>query len=641
MKKKSMLVYAIFVVMLIPALVQPGAATVAQPNREDAVYGTGYWHQAWHMRPLDSNPAYGIAYMYEPLFGWNEITQEVVPVLGTEFSWKSGGTGVTIELNPDAKWSDGSAVDADDVVATYKFATNTSAYKGDMTDRIDAITKIDADTVEIDLKAGYEYSSLLKVWITGMIPILPEHVWTPINASNAGNLDNFSNFWFGSDVAENQKVLSGPYEPYYRDADGTVEIYQYREDWWGANKIHLDVPGYSGVPEAKFIGKREYGSNLGQDTALLTDQVDYHSGYYHQITNGLLQNENVNTIYGRSTDNFYMPTGSVISMAFNHNNFPFNKLEFRKAIAYGINYDDLIYNTASGYLKRARQGFLDNRSLAQVDLYDHAIQEAYGIDYNFTTAVGYLEEIAYAKDGAWYSYDATGEPGVNATTDDDDSEVAGVNVKFGDWRIDVPQGWSDVIQAVVYWTGYFGALNITTIKDEIAYGVWTENVGNGNFDIILNTVGPALVNNPFQFLQGYRGTHQFNANVTYWENSTFNDLFEQLETTENDEAAQKLIASQMQEILAKEIPEIPTTNNGFWYAFNDKYWEGWITEDNLYNQPTTVFTVHNMAMKQRLMLGLSATGATERRIPWTGFSLSLSLALFASVVIVKMRSKKE
>ena len=108
-----------------------------------------------------------------------------------DYTWKTGGTGVTITLNPDAMWSDGEAVDADDVICSYELAMAATAYKVDMGKRIDSIVKVDAHTVEINLKTGYEYSSLLKVWLTGMIPIVPEHIWTYINSTVAGDIDTF------------------------------------------------------------------------------------------------------------------------------------------------------------------------------------------------------------------------------------------------------------------------------------------------------------------------------------------------------------------------------------------------------------------------------------------------------------------
>ena len=160
----------------------------------------------------------------------------------------------------------------------------------------------------------------------------------------------------------------------------------------------------------------------------------------------------------------------------------------------------------------------------------------------------------------------------------------------------------------------------------------------------MHCCGPHLVNPPILIFNGQRGTHQWNSNVSNWYNPEFNTLYESFETLEPGSTEQLEAASRMQELLASEMPSIPTHANGFWYTFSTEYWEGWVSEENAYNQVCTAYTVNWAAVKQRQILALYPAGAPPAPlIPWTGliFSIGLSLILAPVIVGLKLRSKKK
>ena len=53
----------------------------------------------------------------------NQLTGELEPPLGTKYEWTDDLT-LKIELNKDAKWSDGKPFTSDDVVYTYHLGKN-------------------------------------------------------------------------------------------------------------------------------------------------------------------------------------------------------------------------------------------------------------------------------------------------------------------------------------------------------------------------------------------------------------------------------------------------------------------------------------------------------------------------------------
>ena len=128
-------------------------------------------------------------------------------------------------------------------------------------------------------------------------------------------------------------------------------------------------PTYANSP--KYVEKREFTTNVAQDTAILTNSVDLHSGNYEDVWTALQYNDLINTYFKRDyASSFYMALGSVITLVPNQLRFPFNETWIREAMAYAINYGDLPGSAASGYWSRASQGFLSPDSPAQTNEYN-------------------------------------------------------------------------------------------------------------------------------------------------------------------------------------------------------------------------------------------------------------------------------
>ena len=58
--------------------------------------------------------------IYETLFMFNMLDGQLYPLLATEWSWDDEAmTGMTVKMNPDAHWSDGTPLTANDVAYTW------------------------------------------------------------------------------------------------------------------------------------------------------------------------------------------------------------------------------------------------------------------------------------------------------------------------------------------------------------------------------------------------------------------------------------------------------------------------------------------------------------------------------------------
>ena len=62
---------------------------------------------------------------------------------------------------------------------------------------------------------------------------------------------SFSNDWFNPVFNTSWEVASGPYLPYYRSADDSIEIYKLNPTWWGKGIIDTDLPNTGGMPQVE------------------------------------------------------------------------------------------------------------------------------------------------------------------------------------------------------------------------------------------------------------------------------------------------------------------------------------------------------------------------------------------------------
>ena len=606
-----------------------------EPPREETVWMTGSYNSPTQFLPWSTSlPPGADAGMYEALFGYNSVTETVVPCIGTSFAWSVTGENVTIELNSNAEWSDGQALDADDVAYSYKVAQNQSRYTTDFTARFADFVKVDADTVLFKMNPGYEFSRQVETWLMYAIPIVPEHIWTLIEAVHADSSGDFGVYqydWFDiANVPDAWKVISGPYAPVYRDVTESTCAYQYRTDWWGAGILYQDLPNAASAPP-KYIGTIRFAQNTEQDLAFIQGNVDLYAGYYHHIWE-IWENafpgtpgDYISCWYGHDYP-YQLAASALMNLAPNHvlPGSPLGVREFREALAYGINYVPISDAAASGYWTQAKPGFLDNNSALHAPFYDPTVTTEYEKSLNIAKAVALLESIplmVHETDGTW-TYNS---------------------VAVGPYTAICPIGWTDAIAFTDFVTqDITDNLNITITTTLVDYeAVYKGAIAGSTYDFAMFVGGNRLADAPGTFLNYMRGEHLWNKNVTSWENATFETLWQTLETADATDYANNL--DEMQQILAREVPEIPGFVNGYWYAFSEYLWEGWASDTNKFQQLVTSWTDDHFVIKTRLMLNLKSTGAAPpgAAIPWFGLEIFIMIGIVSAVVLTGYKLKRK
>lgn len=161
-------------------------------------------------------------YEYEPLAGIVE-TGDYGGILAKDF--KVDGKTWTYEIQPEATWSDGEPVTADDVVWTYEAVMNNKALQvanGESVGNIEKVVATDDKTVEIITADPTPLHP-------GILPIVPKHIWEKID-----NPDEYANT---EDV-----VGSGPFiiDEYKQGTSITMKA---NPHYWrgetGVDKLHI------------------------------------------------------------------------------------------------------------------------------------------------------------------------------------------------------------------------------------------------------------------------------------------------------------------------------------------------------------------------------------------------------------------
>ncbi|MBY9003592.1 MAG: hypothetical protein KGD73_06445, partial [Candidatus Lokiarchaeota archaeon] len=185
-------------------------------------------------------------------------------------------------------------------------------------------------------------------------------------------------------------------------------------------------------------------------------------------------------------------------------------------------------------------------------------------------------------------------------------------------------------------------LNITITTTLVDYeAVYKGAIAGSTYDFAMFVGGNRLADAPGTFLNYMRGEHLWNKNVTSWENATFETLWQTLETADATDYANNL--DEMQQILAREVPEIPGFVNGYWYAFSEYLWEGWASDTNKFQQLVTSWTDDHFVIKTRLMLNLKSTGAAPpgAAIPWFGLEIFIMIGIVSAVVLTGYKLKRK
>ena len=215
-----------------PQAAQSETDASADPPRNETLYfGGRQWGEIRLWNPYSVNGNNGMALggdasarvtMFETLYMYNLLDGSLHPLLAQgDPIWNPDHTELTIRMNPDAKWSDGTPVTADDAAYTFGAIVKHQTAMGlRYMNYIDSIEASDTFSVVIKAKLNSDGTAVNAYQLTDYIcrQYVIQKVWTQKLEDRSS-----SDAAFVSDPGDDV-VYSGPYHKYYSDDKKAVMI---------------------------------------------------------------------------------------------------------------------------------------------------------------------------------------------------------------------------------------------------------------------------------------------------------------------------------------------------------------------------------------------------------------------------------
>jgi peptide/nickel transport system substrate-binding protein len=252
-----------------------------------------------------------------------------------------------------------------------------------------------------------------------------------------------------------------------------------------------------------------------------------------------------------------MLSANTAWLEMNTSKAPFNNLNFRKAVAYAIDPQQIVTDVYGGIVAAANPtGLLPN-----LDSYiDSSVVKADAFTYNQTMAKAFLAKSGY---------------------------------KGAALTIEVPDGWTDWMAAIDNISTQLDAVGIKVSPIYPSANARTADMTNGTFDMLIdNNAGPS--SDPWSYFdrvfQLPIGTEEASGlNVERFSDSTAWALVQKAAATPPSQTTTlKGIYSQLEANFLQNLPEVPLWYNGAWFQGNNTTWKNYPSSLNSKDQNTPV-----------------------------------------------------
>ncbi|PJF20937.1 MAG: hypothetical protein CUN56_13640 [Phototrophicales bacterium] len=392
--KRLSLIFTLFLLLM--------GTTLSAVSAQDAPEGTWFGTWPYRLPPdhhlnayADGGPNTNLGNVYRELvelapafYIWSD--DSYVPMLAESWGFTEDGSAYEITLRSDAMWSNGSMVDADDVVTTYALGKLTGWSQFNY---IDEVEKVDDYTVRFHFIGE---PSLLAEQLILREPIVADDTYGEYAARALElfetGVDNTSDEWQAllTEVREfrpEEYIASGPYT-YTLDDVGD----SYMTLKWQPNSIFSD--------QVQFGELRLWAGETDSTTPLvLSGEIAHSTNVYPPAT--------VETFVEQGLRIITIPRGYGPAMLFNWNVSPWDKVEVRQAVALVINRDQnaFVTNGLGAVGTEYMAGILD--SSVETMLPQDVIDQLDRYEYDEERAAALLESVGYSRnsDGIWADAD--------------------------------------------------------------------------------------------------------------------------------------------------------------------------------------------------------------------------------------------
>ncbi len=581
MKKITKLFALLMVAAMICGMCAVAAsaeADVTLPRNETLYFGGQQWGTvvSWNPIGVNQNNAMAIAgnasgyrtLMFETLYMYNFMDGSMTGLLADgDYAWNDDMTELTVKMKPAAKWSDGTAVTAADVAATWDIGVeiNNGVGAGNKAYIAD-VEAVDDQTVVIHAQVTEDGKPVnpLKLldFLTGT-PIAQAKWIETVKTRNNGDPTAILND-AGEDV-----VWSGPYHKHFSDDQKVVLI---RDDnYWGQ-----DESMWGKLPVPKYIAHTIYADNAAAEVAFKAGEIDVNQQFIGNIQNLWLEEDLPISTYMDEA-----PYGVCLTMptAWYNMNIPViaENPALRKAIAMAVDYDTIIANA----MTNQSPSFADvprslmNPTAGEQALYDHE-------------AVKELQWAGNDIEGATKMLD---EAGLVDTDGDGWREYNGEKIHL---NAVCPYGWSDWQAAIEIVAAAGEKIGIEIVSEypewSIMQTVFT-NPHQTDYAIFMYSVEAAAPSMPWGrcnqfFSSDFVGLeNNWSGNWGQYVNEEADEILKKIPVT-TDETELKNLYTRLVEIYLTEVPSFSLMYRpSVFHAVNESIWTNFPSADDGRNIP--------------------------------------------------------
>ena len=497
--------------------------------------------------------------VYEPLAILNYETGEIMPWLAEGSSSNDSLDVWTLHLREGAAWSDGEAVDADDIVFTFEMLLNpenAGLWRApNVQTWVESIEAVDAQTVQFNLKTPNPRFGLdfLTLKLGFNILIMPEHIWADQDPFT------FKNF---------PPVGSGPYT--LTSADETTWIYDRNDDWWGA------ATGTLKMPEPLRLMWIITGNDTIRTSLAVNNEVDS----IMDVTLGAfeaMQAQNDKIFAWVDGMPFVWLDPCARQMSFQTDVAPWDNAEMRWAINHIVDRDNIIEVAYEGVTIPSRTMFVEYGSMFP---FIDAIEDA-GMGLSSTSNHMAAEELLTANgytrggDGLWQ---------------DADGHVLNLSIQVHEGFIEKRRITSVLVEQL-------RAFGVNASAAVIAGPTWDDNKRFGNYEATTDWDACGSINEPWASMDRYSvrhyvpiGERSSGANHVRWSgmnNAAYSEIVEQIGALPLGDPQIIPLVIDAYQYIYEDLPFLPLNQATKLIPFNSTYWEGWPTSENNFNHPAT------------------------------------------------------
>lgn len=501
----------------------------------------------------------------EPLFLLDLDNDRIFPQLVEDFETTDGGLNWRFTLREGIEWSDGRALDAEDVKFTFDQILNLESFTApiavQLRARVVSVAQVDSLSFIVtlsnaDLRFPHRFLTARR---ESTFYILPKHVWS-------GNFVTFAATPLGGGFLE-PLLGSGPYVA--ESITATEATFVRNEDWWGAKT------GFQELPEPELVVVRFFESDEKVVEALKADEIDV-GPEVDFTTFAEIQAENESVIAWSGADPIPWPGHCPRQLDFNTINPPWDNPALRRAVAHFVDQTRIVDEVFAEQNLPSPTVF---PSLPGLQVYvDDIVSAGFAMPAAANPGRGDTELMAegYAKGG-------------DGIYEKDGKDLSLVIHVADEPAIDAEA--ARVLAQILTDSGIATSIEVVPGAE-----LWARILPPGKFEAVYSWLGCGSVVDPYASLQRYHPDDAVDIgdrspgydNMARWRTPAaerFGRIVEEISTRSPGDPELVTLTRQAYELISQEAPFVPLVQEARIVPFSTGRWKGWPTSDNPYAVP--------------------------------------------------------